>query len=183
MALHQIWCSYHKYVGEAIRFRILWHHNGPFGKLSNHPSCFFTGVKVSLNGPTCYACLFRMLDINHPCTNLSFLVRWSPYFFSCDGTCINWYLFLPSIITWYPCDVTWGHLITCHTFQEFSCVILSSNVIFFDGPTTRTRIYFASTHYTKTQFLWHIIFFYSWIGPIVYAMFNRFFSHGCHVLV
>jgi hypothetical protein len=135
---------------------------------------FFMNVRVSLNGPTCCARLFRMLDFDRFCISLSFPIGWSPYSFSCDGTCINWYLFLPSSTMGYPCDVSWGHLITCPTFQEFSGIILSSNVIFFDGPTTRTRIDFAFTHYTKSWFLWHVIFYSSWIRTVVYAMFNCF---------
>jgi hypothetical protein len=80
-ALHQIWCSYHNYVGEAIRFRILFHHSGPFGKSSNHSSCFFTRAKASFSGSTCCARLFRMLDFDHSYTSLSFPIGWSPYSF------------------------------------------------------------------------------------------------------
>jgi hypothetical protein len=44
---------------------------------------------------------------------------------------------------WYPCHVTWGRPITCLTFRKFSSVILSSNAVFFNGPSTRAGIYFA----------------------------------------
>jgi hypothetical protein len=151
-ALHQVWCSYYNYIGEAIRFKILWHHIGPFGSLSNHSFYFFMGAKASLSGPMCCAHLFRMLNFDYFYINLSFPIGWLAYSSWCNGTCINWYLFLPNSIMVYPCDVIWGHLITCLAFQEFNGVILSSSVVFFDGPTTQTKIDFASTHYTKTWF-------------------------------
>jgi len=41
---------------------------------------------------------------------------------------------------WYLFDVTWGHSITCLAFQKSNNVILSSNVVFFNGPTTQVGI-------------------------------------------
>jgi hypothetical protein len=128
---------------KTIRVRILWHHSGPFGLLSSRSSCFFKGVRPFLSGPTCYPHLFRVLGFDCSCTNLSFPTRWSSYSSWCDGTCKDQYLSLPSHTMGYLCNVTWGHLITCLTFWESNNAIISSNAVFFDGPTTRARIYFA----------------------------------------
>ncbi len=74
ITLYQISCSYHSYVTKAIRVRILGHHNGPFGLLLGHSSCFFKGVRPSLSGPTCYPYLILMLGFDRSCISLSFLV-------------------------------------------------------------------------------------------------------------
>ncbi len=116
--LHQVWCLYHSYVGKAIRFRILWHHNESFGWLFGHYFYFFKGVRPSLSGPTWCLYLPRMLGFDRCCINLSFLARWSPYSYWCDGTCIYWYLPLLSSTMGYPCDITWGHPITCIAFKS-----------------------------------------------------------------
>ncbi len=54
----------------------------------------------------------------------------------CNDTRKDQYLSLPGSTMGYPCDVTWGHLITCFAFQEFSGAILTSNEVLFDGPIT-----------------------------------------------
>jgi hypothetical protein len=122
-----------------------------FGTTMGHLACCQVtllassmGVKPSFNGPTCCPHLFWMLGFDCFYTNLSFLAKWSPYSSWCGGTCRVWYLSLLGCIMRYLCDVTWGHPITYLTFWEFSGAILSSNAIFFDGPTTWIEIYFAS---------------------------------------
>jgi hypothetical protein len=142
VVLYWIWCSYHNYVKKAIRVRILWHHGGPFGLLLGHSSYFFLGVKPSFSGSTSYPRLFKMLGFDRIYTSFSFLIGWSPYSFWCGGTCKDWYLSLLGCITRYPCVITWSCLITCLAFRKSNSVVLSSNVIFFDGPTTQARIYF-----------------------------------------
>jgi hypothetical protein len=143
--LYWVWCSYHSYIKKAIRVKILWHHNGPFGLLSSHFFCFFKGVRPSLSGPTCYPHLFRMLGFDRSCTNLSFPTWWSFYSFWCSGICKDRYFSLPSHTTGYSCNVTWGCLITCLAFWKSNNAIISSNAIFFDGPTTWARIYSTSS--------------------------------------
>jgi hypothetical protein len=143
--LYRIWCSYHSYVIKVINVRILWHHIGPFGSLSCHSSYFFKAARPSLSGLTCCPCLFRMLSFDHSCISFLFLVKWSPYSSWCDGTCKDQYLSLPGHTMGYSCVVTWSHPITCLAFQKFSSAILSSNIIFFDGRTTRVEIYFTFT--------------------------------------
>jgi hypothetical protein len=145
ITLYRVWCSYHNYVGKAIRVKILWHHIGPFGSSLSHFSCFLKGAKPSLNVLMCCLRLFRMLDFDCSYTSLLFSTRWSPYYSWCYGTCREQYLSFPGSITRYLCDVTWGHLITCLAFQKSSGVILSSNVVFFNGPTTWIGIYFTSS--------------------------------------
>jgi hypothetical protein len=138
VALYQIWCSYHNYVWKTIKVRILWHHSGPFDLLLGHSSCFFRGVRPL----TSYPCHFRMLGFNRTYISLSFSVGWSPYFFWCDGTCKYQYLSLLGCIIGYSCIITWGCPITCLVFWKSNCAVLSSNVVFFDGPTTQAKIYF-----------------------------------------
>ncbi len=135
---------YHSYVRKAIRVKIFQNlltiDSGPFGLLLGHSYCFCRGARPSLNGPTCCPCLFRMLGFDRSCINLLFLIGWSPYSSWCSGTCKDWYLSLVGHTTRYPCDVTRSCLITCPAFQKSSSVILFSNVVFFDGPTTQARI-------------------------------------------
>jgi hypothetical protein len=83
VALYRVSCSYHSYVGKVIKVRILWHHNGPFGLLSSHSSCFFMGVRPSLTGSMCCSHLLKMLSFDHSCTSLLFPMGQSlsqPYF-------------------------------------------------------------------------------------------------------
>jgi len=143
VVLYWAWCSYHSYVRKAFRVMILWHHSGPFGSSSSHFSCFFKGVRPSFGGLMCCPSLFRTLGFDCSCNSLSFPIGWSPYSFWCGGTCRNRYLSLPSRITRYPCDVTWGHLTSCFAFRKSSSAILFSITVLFSGPTTRARIYFA----------------------------------------
>ncbi len=140
--LYQIWYSYHNYVRKVIKVKIRCHHNGPFGSSLGHSSYFFKGLRPSLSGPTCCLRLFKMLGFDCSCINLLFLARWSPYSSWCSGTCRDWYLSLRGHIMGYLNIVTWGCLITCFAFQEFSSAILFSNVIFFDRLTTWIGIYF-----------------------------------------
>ncbi len=140
--LYQVWCSYHNYVRKVIKVKILWHHNGPFSSSSGHSSYFFKGASLSFSCPTCYPRLFRMLGFNHSCTSFSFPTRWSFYFFWCNGTCRDRYLSLLGRTIGYPCIITWGCSITCLAFRKSNGAILSSNVIFFYGPTTQVGIYF-----------------------------------------
>jgi hypothetical protein len=143
--LYWVWCLYHSYVGKVIRVKILWHHNGPFGSSSCRSSCLFKGARPSLSGLMCCPCLLRMLGFDHSYTIFSFLPRWLFYFLWCNGTCKKWYLSLPSCTIGYLCNVTWGHPITHFSFRKFSSVVLSSNVVFFNGPTTWVGTYFASS--------------------------------------
>jgi len=143
LTLYRVWYSYHNYVRKTIRVKILWHHSGPFGSSLGHSSYFFKGLKPSLGGLTYCPHLFKMLGFHCSCNRFSFLTRWSLYFFWCYGACRDQYLFLLGCITGYSNIFTWGCLITCFAFQEFSSVILSSNAIFFDRPTTQIGIYFA----------------------------------------
>jgi hypothetical protein len=148
VALYWVWCLYHNYFGKAIKVKILWHHNRSFGMLSSHFSCFFKGVRPSLSGSTCYLRLLRMLNFDYSYITLSFPTGWSSYSSWCSGTCRDQYLSFPNNTTRYLCDVTWGHLITCFAFWKSSGVILSSNAIFFDGPTTWIGIYFPSSKFS-----------------------------------
>jgi hypothetical protein len=141
--LYQVWCSYHNYVKKIIKVKIFWHHSGPFGLLLSHSSYFFKGIRPSFNGSMCCLCFFKMLGFDHFCISFLFLARWSPYSFKCNGTCKYRYLSFLGRTLWYPCNVTWGCPITCFVFREFSSVILSSNAVFFNGPTTWVWIYFA----------------------------------------
>lgn len=127
---------------KLLGLRSFWYHSEPFGSLSSHYSCFFTGSRSSFNDLTCCPCLFKMLGFDCSCINLPFLAIWSPYSSWYSGTCKNWYLSLPSSTMGYPCDVTWGYSITCLAFWKSNDAILSTNVIFFKGPTTRIGIYF-----------------------------------------
>jgi hypothetical protein len=114
VALYQVWCSYHSYVGKGIKIRIIWHHSGPFDSSLSHFSCSFRGPKPSFNGSTCYPFLLRMLGFDHFCIGLLFLVGWSLYSSWCDGTCRDQYLFLPSRTTIHTCvilpKVVWTHV-------------------------------------------------------------------------
>jgi hypothetical protein len=103
----------------------------------------FQGARPSLNGPTCCPRLFRMLGFDHSYISLLFLIGWSLYSFSCGGTNKDRYLSFLNHIMGYPCNVTWGHPITCLAFWKSSSVILSSNAVFLYGPITWARIYFA----------------------------------------
>jgi hypothetical protein len=143
--LYQVWCLYHSYVGKAMKVKILWHHSEPFGSSLSHFSYFFQGTRPSISGPTCYPYLLKILGFDHFCTSISFLAKWSPYFSSCDGTCKNRYLSFPCCTMGYSCNVTWCRPMTHLAFQEPNVAILSSNVIFFDGPTTQAKFYFIST--------------------------------------
>ncbi len=136
VTLHWIWCLYHSYVGEVVRFKIFWHHNGPFGSSSSHYSYFFKGARRSFSGLTCCLRLFRMLGFDRFCISFSFLAKWSPYFSWCGGTCKDQYLSLLGSITGYLCDVTLSCLITCFAFWKSSGAIISLNIVFFDGPTS-----------------------------------------------
>jgi hypothetical protein len=113
-------------------------------------------VKPSFSGLTWYSHLFKMLGFDCSYINLSFIVGGSPYFFWCGGTCRDQYLSLPGNITKYLCDVTWGHPITCLTFQNSSGAILSSNAVLFDGPTTWIGIHFACSRCSFWMLCKHI---------------------------
>jgi len=88
---------------------------------------------------------FRILGFDHFCTSFLFLTRWSPNSSWCGGTCKDQYLSILGQTMKYLCDVSWGHLITCFVFQEFSSAILFSNAVLFDGPITQAWIYFISS--------------------------------------
>jgi hypothetical protein len=126
-----------------------------FGTIVGHFACCQIIIvassrgRPSFSGPTCYSHLLRMLGFDCSYTIFSFLVGGSPYFFWCGGTCRDQYLSLPSNTTKYPCDVTWGHSITCFAFRNSSGAILSSNLLLFDGPTAQIGIYFA---YSRCSF-------------------------------
>jgi hypothetical protein len=126
--------------------KLLWSRS--FGTIVSHlvhPSYFFLRVKPSLSGPTCCTYLFKMLGFDCSCINISFLAKWSPYSSSCDGTCKDQCLSFPCYTMGYSCNVTCSCPITCLAFQKSSVAILSSNIVFFDGPTTQAIIYFVSS--------------------------------------
>jgi hypothetical protein len=145
ITLYQIWCSYHIYVKKAIKFMSLWHHSEPFGLLSSYSSCFFRGVRPSFSGLMSYPYLFGMLNLDHSYTNLSFPTGWSPYFLDVVAH-VEICIFPFQVTVWDTCPmlpmVIWSHVFF---FWKFNSVILSSNVIFFDGPITQARIYFISS--------------------------------------
>jgi len=127
----------------VLKVKIFWHHNGPFGSLSNHYSSFFKWARSSLTGLMCCPHFFRVFGFDRSCISFSFLARWSFYFSWCGGTCKDRYLSLPSSTTRYMCNVTWSCLITCFAFEKSSGAILFSNAVFFDGPITQAKIYFT----------------------------------------
>jgi hypothetical protein len=108
----------------------------------------FLGVRPSFNGSTYYPHLLRMLSFDRSYISFSFLARGAPYFSWCGGTCKDRYLSFPSDTMKFPCNVTWGCLITCLAFRNFNGAILFSNAVFFDGPTTWIKIYFVYIYLT-----------------------------------